>query len=156
MEQQLTKTVKILKSCYKALWALPIAYIVLGETDLIPVGSFVDDVRASYFVETACILLTALSVPLSLKLFGLVLHKKIDTYTFPVALSQYQLWSIIRLAILGVSILFCLTGYYLTLSSTGALCAFIGLTASLFCIPGEKKLRQDLHIAPEPEPIDEP
>ena len=36
--------------------------------------------------------------------------------------------------------------YYLTLSNTGLLCALITLTASLFCIPGEKRLREELHI----------
>ena len=35
------------------------------------------------------------------------------------------------------------------LSSTGALCALIGLTASLFCLPGEGRLRKELHINQE-------
>lgn len=41
--------------------------------------------------------------------------------------------------------------YYIMLSSTGALCALIGLTASLFCLPGEGRLRKELHINKEEE-----
>ena len=150
MKEQIQKTIKILKAAYVAVWALPVCFIVLSETDLIPVGALVGDMSGRYFMETACILLAALSVPLSLKLFSLVLNKKIDTYTFPVALSRYKVWSLMRLSILEGSILFCLTGYYLTMSSTGVLCAFIGLTGTLFCIPTEKKLYEELHIGPEP------
>ena len=40
--------------------------------------------------------------------------------------------------------------YYLTLSNKGLLCAFIALTASLFCLPGEGRLRK-LHINKEEE-----
>ena len=46
-------------------------------------------------------------------------------------------------------VVFNLAGYYFTLSSTGALCALIGLTASFFCLPGEKRLRAELHIDKE-------
>ena len=75
--------------------------------------------------------------------------KKIDQLTFPVALSRYMLWSAVRLALLEFVVVFNLAGYYFTLSSTGALCALIGLTASFFCLPGEKRLRAELHINKE-------
>ena len=35
------------------------------------------------------------------------------------------------------------------LSTTGLLCALIALTASLFCLPGEERLRRELHIERE-------
>jgi hypothetical protein len=37
-----------------------------------------------------------------------------------------------------------LSVYYTTLSSIGGLCAFIALIASLFCIPGEKRVAEEL------------
>ena len=149
MKEEIIKVLKRLKRSYIALWLIPVVYIILGETDAIPVGALVDDVRGSYFMESISILLMAVSVPLSLKLFSLVLNKKIDTYTFPVALMRYAQWSLVRMAVLEMAILFCLTSYYLTLSSTGVLCAFIGLAASLFCMPSEKKLNEELHIESE-------
>lgn len=96
--------------------------------------------------ETLGILLTALCIPLSLKLFSLVLKKKIDQMTITLALKCYVQWSIVRLGILEVAIVTNLLCYYLTLSTTGNLCMLIGLTASLFCLPGEKRLRNELHI----------
>ena len=46
------------------------------EFDLLPVGALVDNAQATYYLETAGILLTALCVPLALKLFSLVLKKE--------------------------------------------------------------------------------
>lgn len=151
MEERIERVVRMLKAAYAALWLIPLLGIVLYEADIIPVGGLVDNVSGSYLFETVCILLTAISVPLSLKLFSLVLKGKMNTYTFPVALSRYTLWSLVRLALLEASILVNLSSYYLTLSSTGALCACILLTASFFCLPGEKKLRKELHIMKEAE-----
>ena len=39
--------------------------------------------------------------------------------------------------------------YYGMLSTTGLLCALIALTASLYCLPGEERLRRELHIERE-------
>lgn len=149
MEEKIKNTVGVLKSAYWALWGIPLGWVVLSETEVIPVGQLVDDVRGSFFFDTACILLTAICIPLSLKLFSLVLTRKMDSYTFPIALNHYKRWSLVRMGMLEFAILVNLVGYYLTLSSTGALCASIGLTASLFCYPSEKKLREELHIAQE-------
>jgi hypothetical protein len=35
------------------------------------------------------------------------------------------------------------------MSKTGGLCALIGLIATLFCIPGEERLRRELNIYKE-------
>lgn len=115
--------------------------------ELIPVGSIEGNIQATYYFETIGILLTALCIPLSLKLFSLVLKKKIDNMTITLALKRYVQMSIVRLGILEIAIIVNLLCYYLTLSSTGNLCMLIGLTASLFCLPSEKKLRNELHIS---------
>jgi uncharacterized membrane protein len=39
--------------------------------------------------------------------------------------------------------------YYLTMSKSSGLCALIGLVATLFCIPGDERLRRELHIDKE-------
>lgn len=36
--------------------------------------------------------------------------------------------------------------YYTTLDNIGGLCALIGVTASIFCLPSEKKLKEELNI----------
>ena len=144
MEEQIKRIVKSQKVQYISFWIIPLLLVLLGEAGVLPVG-----IRAVYVFETVGILMTAVCIPLSLKLFSFVLTKKIDQLTFPVALSRYMLWGAVRLALLEFVVVFNLAGYYFTLSSTGALCALIGLTASFFCLPGEKRLRAELHIDKE-------
>ena len=149
MEEQIKRAVRNLNISYVFFWVLPAFLLGAGEFELIPVGILEGNVQSTYYFETAGILLTALCIPLSLKLFSLVLKKKIDNMTITLALKRYVQMSIVRLGILEIAIVVNLLCYYLTLSSTGNLCILIGLTASLFCLPSEKKLRNELHIAKE-------
>lgn len=149
MEEQIKRAVSSLNISYVFFWVLPAFLLGAGEFDLIPVGTLTDNVQATYYFETIGILLTAACVPLSLKLFSLVLKKKIDHMTITLALKRYVQWSIVRLGLLEVAIVLNLLCYYLTLSSTGNLCMLICLTASLFCLPSEKRLRNELHITKE-------
>lgn len=147
MEEQIKRAVRNLNISYIFFWVLPAFLLGAGELKLFPVGHLADNAQAIYYFETIGILLTALCVPLSLKLFSLVLTKKIDYMTITLALKRYVQWSIVRLGMLEVAIVVNLLCYYLTVSGTGHLCMMIGLTASLFCLPGEKRLRNELHIA---------
>lgn len=149
MEEQIKRAVSSLNISYVFFWVLPAFLLGAGEFDLIPVGTLTDNVQATYYFETIGILLTAACVPLSLKLFSLVLKKKIDHMTITLALKRYVQWSIVRLGLLEVAIVLNLLCYYLTMSSTGNLCMLICLTASLFCLPSEKRLRNELHITKE-------
>ena len=133
MEEQIKKTAARVRTTFAYFWMLPILLVLLGETGGGLVGMYAGDVRTTYMAETVTILLAASCVPIALKLFSWVLIRKIDVVTLPEALRLYALWS-------GVM-----------LSSTGALCALIGLTASLFCLPGEGRLRKELHINKEEE-----
>lgn len=143
------RTALRLRLLFVGFWILPVILIVVGETGGDWVGMLAADVRFTYFAETACILLSAICVPVSLKLFAWVLWKKIDHAALPDALRLYSLWSIVRMALLALPVLVGLIVYYFMLSNTGVLCAFIALTASLFCLPGEGRLRKELHIHKE-------
>lgn len=149
VEKQIQKTAFRLKRIYLLFWILPILVILTGECDGAWVGMYAENIRISYLTETIGILLAASSVPLALKLFSWVLTKKIDTVSLPRALRLYFQWSGVRLLVLEIAVIvnFCI--YYLTLSNTGLLCALIALTASLFCVPSEKRLREELHIDKE-------
>ena len=149
MKKQIKRAVRSLNISYIFFWVLPAFLMGAGELELMPVGGLADDAEAVYYLETIGILLTAVCVPLSLKLFSMVLKNKINELTVTLALKRYVLWSNVCLGILEVVVLFNLLCYYLTLSNTGNLCMLIGLTASLFCLPGEKRLRNELHISEE-------
>lgn len=78
-----------------------------------------------------------------------MLTKQIDVVAITDALRLYALWSGVRLALLAVPVLAGFLTYYMMLSNKGVLCALIVLTASLFCLPGENRLRKELHIDKE-------
>lgn len=149
MEEQIKKTTTRVRITFACFWILSILLVLLGETGGEWVGMYAGDVYVTYMAETITILLAAFCVPVSLKLFSWVLIRKIDVVTLPEALRLYALWSGVRLALLAIPVLAGLFTYYIMLSSTGVLCALIGLTASLFCLPGEERLRKELHINKE-------
>lgn len=149
MEEQIKLAVRNLNIGYIFFGLLPAFLLGAGEFELMPVGVLEGNVQTTYYFETACILLTALCVPLALKLFSMVLKKKIDQMSISTALQSYVRMSMLRLGILEVAVVLNILCYYLALSSTGNLCMLIALTASLFCVPSEKKLRHELHITKE-------
>ena len=146
MEKEIKKTTAHVKVAFACFWMISILLVISGEMGSSWVGLYVGNISATYMAETITILLTASCVPISLKLFSWVLTRKIDIAALPKALRLYALWSDIRLVLLSLPVLTGFFTYYMTLSTTGALCAMIGLTASLFCLPGEKRLRKELHI----------
>ena len=151
MEEQIKQASARTRTTFGYFWLLPILLVILGETGGDWVGMYADDVRATFFAETIAILLAAICIPVSLKLFSWVLVKKIDIVAISEALRLYVLWSGARLAILALPVLAGFLTYYMTLSNKGLLCALIGLTASLLCLPSEERLRKELHINKEKE-----
>lgn len=149
MEKQIKRTASSVKNVYGLFWAFPLLGVLLGESGAGCVGIYASDVRLVYFAETAVILLTAIFVPLSLKLFARILSDKMSHVTLPAALKMYVKWYALRLAMLALPVWTGLLAYYILLSSTGVLCALIALTASLFCLPGEDRLRRELQIDKE-------
>lgn len=151
MEEQIKQASARVRTTFGYFWLLPILLVILGETGGDWVGMYADDVRATFFAETIAILLAAICIPVSLKLFSWVLVKKIDVVAISEALRLYVLWSGARLAVLALPVLAGFLTYYMTLSNKGLLCALIGLTASLLCLPSEERLRKELHINKEKE-----
>ena len=143
---EIKKTLDVLKKAFAAFWGLAIVIVVVHEINDGETGLVADNVKIVYWMETVCILLTVINVPLALKLFALVLKKKIDQVPLVDALRLYKRWSLIRLLLLFIPVLAGLTTYYMCMSTTGLLCAAIGLTASLFCVPTEQRLKADLLI----------
>ncbi len=146
MEKEIKKTTAHVKVAFACFWMISILLVISGEMRSSWVGLYVGNISATYMAETITILLTASCVPISLKLFSWVLTRKIDIAALPKALRLYALWSDIRLVLLSLPVLTGFFTYYMMLSTTGVLCAMIGLTASLFCLPGEERLRKELHI----------
>ena len=161
MEEKIRQAVSTLKRNFAYLWFAALFIIILGESGGFNLtGAYADNVRAVYFTETIVILLTACCIPAALKLFAWVKKKnklsedlinnekkKIDTdASTDAAMNQYLMWSSVRILLLAIPVITGIIGYYLMQSTSCILCACIGLTASLFCVPSEKQLKKDLMI----------
>ncbi len=149
MEETIRKTERLIQWMYLCFWLLPVAVVVWGECGGDCVGSLADVKRAAYWWQSAVILLTAVCIPLSLKLFWWVLAHKVNAVPLDKALPLYARWCAVRLGLLLAPTLAGVLGYYLFLTNTGLLCGMMALVASLFCVPGRGRLRRDLHIEKE-------
>lgn len=146
VEEQIKKTAVSVKRLYLVFWALPVLLVVISEMGGDWVGCYAGHVRAAYWAETMSILLAAVCVPASLRLFAWMLNRQVDSAPLPQALRLYVRWSAVRLALLECPVMVGFFTYYMMMSSQGLLCALIGLTASLFCLPGEQRLRRELQL----------
>jgi hypothetical protein len=146
MDEQIKKLVRILQIQYWLFISLAIAYCAVYEIGWIEEGIYAGDVRLQYIWETIAILTTVILVPLSLKLFNIVMTKKIVKSSLQVAMRLYKRWNEIRLLMLAIVTFLNIYVYYTTLDNIGGLCALIGVTASIFCLPSEKKLKEELNI----------
>ena len=131
---------------YGFFWAAAIVIVLIREFSEDGNGHLADNVRVTFYMETITILLTVISVPLALKLFAWILQKRINQVELQEAMQEYRKWSLVRLILLFVPVLAGLATYYFTFSTTGALCAAIALTASLFCVPTEESVKRELKI----------
>lgn len=146
MEEKIERTIAFAKRSYLIFWLFPVLVILLGELDVISPDMDMSNATVIYWTETAVLLLTLGCVPVAWKLLSWALSKKIDYATLPVAMQLYLRWSITRLILLELPALSGCICYYLLLSDKCLLCSLIALTASLFCIPSEKRIRKDLKI----------
>ncbi|MDR3119384.1 MAG: hypothetical protein LBU44_08240 [Mediterranea sp.] len=145
----LKQTVRKLKKQYALFWLLPVLLAAAFEVGLLSEGLCTGNPQMMYAWETAGILIALVCVPLSLKLFGLALKKKIGRSRTAETLSRYVFLSGVRLGILEAAVLPNILVYYLTLSNIGIFCSLISLTASVFCLPSEKRMCEELNLTNE-------
>ena len=149
MKEQINQLLRVLKEAYIGLWALPVTLCVLYETEAFTEGLYAGDARMEYILQSVCILLTICLIPFSLRLFTLNLVKRIKEQPLMEALKSYRRWSEVRICLLAVPAIMGVSFYYLTLNNTGLFCAAMALIASLFCVPSENRLLNELDLPDE-------
>jgi hypothetical protein len=145
MDKKIKAVTRIMQTQYGFYIGIAILLVVLYQSDIILEGAYAANFGMQYILETIGILTTIALVPLSLKLFSVKLAK-IKESGAEESLQLYQQWSTVRLMIIALVTYLNILIYYMTLNSIGGLCALIGLTASVFCLPGEKKIREELNL----------
>lgn len=149
MEKQIKHLLNCLKFEYAFFWILLVLLVALYEIEVLPEGTLVGDPQAEYLVKVAGILLAVALIPLSLRLFSLSMIQSVQQRPLQEALVSYRRWCEVRLGLLLVPALINLSVYYWTLDNTGLFCVAMILVASLFCVPGEKRLKMELNLETE-------
>ncbi len=146
MENRIDNLLSTLKIEYSLFWVGALCLIPLYESNLLQEGIYAGDKLMEYILYTIGILLSVIFIPLALKLFSVSLNKRLPNLSIDEALKSYKKWSEIRLALLFIPTILNISFYYMTMQTTGLLCASMALVASLFCVPNRNKIITELDI----------
>ena len=149
MKEKIRKILSIQKCAFIAVWAAPILLAVLYETGLYPKGIQVGNAQMEYIFQSVSILLTIGLIPFALRMFNLNLVKRIKELPLEQAWKSYQIWSNVRLSLLFVPAILAMSFYYLTMNTTNLFCACMALIATLFCVPSENRIKNELDLPEE-------
>lgn len=146
MKEQIKRILIIQKSAFLGVWTAPLLIVVLYETGLYQEGLLAGNAQMEYILQSVSILLTIGLIPFALRMFNMNLVKRIKDLPLQQALKSYQIWSILRLALLFVPAILALSFYYLTMNTTNLFCACMALIATLFCVPSESRIKNELDL----------
>ncbi len=146
MDKQIKAVNRIMQTQYGLYIGFTILLVILFQSEIIIEGAYAADFKMQYILQTIGILTTIALVPFSLKIFSVKLNKVIKEADLEKALRLYLHWGYVRLMMLALVTYLNIIIYYMTLNNIGGLCALIGITASVFCLPGEKKLREEMNL----------
>ena len=152
MKEQIKRILIIQKSFFIGVWTAPILLVFLYEGEIFQKGIYQGNAQMEYILQCVSILLTVCLIPFSLRLFNLNLVKRIKELPLQQALKSYQIWSDVRLGLLFVPAILSLSFYYTTMNTTNLFCACMALIATLFCVPSESRMKNELDL---PEEINE-
>ena len=146
MKEQIKRILIIQKSFLIGIWTAPILLAVLYETGIFQKGIHQGNAQMEYIFQCVSILLTICLIPFALRMFNLNLVKRIKELPLQQALKSYQIWSEVRLGLLFVPAILSMSFYYITMNTTNLFCACMALIATLFCIPSESRIKNELDL----------
>ena len=151
MKEQIRRILIIQKSFLIGIWTAPILLAVLYETGIFQKGMHQGNAQMEYIFQCVSILLTICLIPFALRMFNLNLVKRIKELPLEQALKSYQIWCNVRLSLLFVPAIMAMSFYYLTMNTTNLFCACMALIATLFCVPSESRIKNELDLPEELE-----
>lgn len=149
MEKKIKALLMLLKIEFYAMWVIVIGLIAGYEYGILEEGVLIGDDSAMYVAQLTGVLLAICLIPMSLRIFNLSLTKYIKTLNIENALKSYRRWSEVRIILLLVVAVFNISLYYWTMDNTGLLCGGMAVLASMFCIPGRKRILSELDLMKE-------
>lgn len=136
---------RLITFSFVALWVLMLCIALLFELDVFPSGILMQGDLTLYYLQSVGILLALILIPVSLKLFHVRLQK-IKLLPLQQAVNGYFFLSLARIAALMVPAVFNLLLYYFSLNTAPAFVALITMMATIFCLPGERRMHDELDL----------
>ena len=152
MKEQIKRILTIQKFAFLGVWTAPLLIVALYETGIYQKGIQAGNAQMEYILQCVSILLTLGLIPFALRMFNLNLVKRIKELPLQQALKSYQIWSEVRLGLLFVTAILSLSFYYITMNTTNLFCACMAMIATLFCVPSESRIKNELDL---PDNLDE-
>ena len=149
MKEKIKKLLLTLKVEYIIFWSIPAWFVLFYESGICEKGIHAGNTQLEYILQSVGILLTIGLIPFALRIFNLNLVKRIKEYPLERALASYKLWSDVRLCLLAVPAILNFSFFYLTLNTTGLFCGVMAMIASLFCVPSESRIKNELDLPDE-------
>lgn len=131
---------------YYSLYVLAIVFAVLGYYFAGGQYDFpgTEQPPAAVTFTSIYIIYLIVSIPLSLKLFNNQVKKLAENQNSEEKIKKYTSYSMIRLAVIGSSLLIGILFFYLFNSKSMIFCAGIAAIALVFCKPSEMKMASEL------------
>ena len=149
MKEQIKRILTIQRAAFLGVWTAPLLIVILNETGVFQKGIHQGNVQMEYIFQYVGILLAICLIPFALRIFNLNLVKRVKELPLQQALKSYLIWSEIRLSLLFVPAVLNFTFYYITLNTTSLFCGIMPLIATLFCVPSESRLKNELDLPEE-------
>lgn len=143
MEQNTRTLARQLAIAYAAYIICVLAFAATYE--LVPgaKGALVGDAAVEYAIDTVCVLMTIIVVPLSIRIFAKMIARHRSLGTAERMVRYHVMWNI-RILCYAIVTVMDLWAYYATLNNIGAFCALICVIASLLFLPTRKRIADDL------------
>lgn len=145
MKQNIKQLVRKLQVEFAMFYIIVAAFAAVYELNPAAKGIVVGNVMSEYVLETVSVLLTLAVVPLSLKLFSVMLLRH-RSLAVEVKIRYYRMLSATRLLSLGMVTVLNLWIYYATLNNIGGFCALVCMVTALFCCPTRKRVCSELEV----------
>lgn len=146
MEKKIENLLRLLKIEFFVAIVIIIALVAGYEFDVLEEGTLVGNANAEYIAQLTGVLLAICLIPMSLRIFNLSLTRYIKKLDIENALKSYRRWSEVRLILLLAVMIFNISLYYWTMDTTGLLCGGMALLALMFCVPGRKRMFNELDL----------
>ncbi len=154
VEEVIQRYTRVLTIVFGSMWFSVVFFTLLFELELIPSGVLVGDDITLYVTQTIGVLLTLAVIPGSLKWFHVRLQK-LRKLPPKEALDGYLSASSMRIAALELSALYNLILYYFSLNTAPVYLTLITMMATVFCLPGRNRMREELRLGQSVDSIEE-